>query len=331
MEKRSKSICFFPPKTQGVPEMDERDGSAIEQAARDLEEDREVQLTVYELFHANIRNIPLLTPEEEKDLSRRIQEERDPAAFQRFVLGNLRLVIACAKRVRDRIGNNSILSFMDLVQEGILGLMTAVERFDYRHNTRFSTYGIPWIYQRMKIATVQYRSGMTVPGHAGTSVHVMADHIRAYREGRLEAIPEDVDLERIKVLARISSPVISIDNSEEEVPPPYTISPERLQADIEMVEREKKDSDEIGSLEGLFFREEMLDVLRDELSEREYDALCRRFGLGSHNAPQTLGDIAAHYGKSSEYVRTLIKGILKKLGTSPGLRRFCRSWGTHNV
>lgn len=331
MEKSSNGICFFPPKGKDSPDAEAWDANFIKESAADLEQDREVQLTVYQLFHANIRNIPLLTPEEEKELSRRIQEERDPAAFQRFVLGNLRLVIACAKRVRDRIGTNSILSFMDLVQEGILGLMTAVERFDYRRNTRFSTYGIPWIYQRMKIATVQYRSGMTVPGYAGTSVHVMADYIRAYREGRLDDIPEEVDLERIKVLSRISAPVVSIDYSDDEVSPAYTISPDKLQADIEILDREGDGSRELGGLEDLFFREEMLAILAQELSSREFDILCRRFGIGPYNAPQTLGDIAEEYGRSSEYVRTLVKSTLKNLRNSPSLRRFCRSWEAHPI
>lgn len=344
MEEKSKGICLFPSSRKvtsergkarsistTVPEPDNWVEDDILEEARGLEEDREVQFTVYQLFHANIRHIPLLTPDEEKSLSRRILEERDAEAYQRFVLGNLRLVIACAKRVKQRMGNQSILSFMDLVQEGILGLMVAVERFDYKRNTRFSTYGIPWIYQRMKIALVQYRYGMTVPGYAGTSVHAMSDHIQAYREGRFAAIPDTVDLERVKVLARISSPVVSIDYSEGEAAGSYTISPEKLYADIDLVDGRRDSGEEWNGIEMTFFREEMLDVLERELSPREYDVLCRRFGLAEYGAPQTLGDIAAVYGKSSEYVRTLVKAVLERLRKNVSLEHFCEAWETRCV
>jgi RNA polymerase sigma factor (sigma-70 family) len=343
MKKKSKGICFFP-SSRGTSDREKEDtistmipdpdpcvGENILEEVRGFDEDREVQFTVYQLFHANIRHIPLLTPDEEKELSRRILEERDCEAYQQFILSNHRLVIACARRIKDRMGNQSILSFMDLVQEGILGLMTAVERFDYKRNTRFSTYGVPWIYQRMKMALVQYRYGITVPGYAGTSVHVMSDYIQAYREGRLGSIPEDVDMERVRVLARISAPVISIDYSEDDVSGTYTISPERLHADIEKVDGSGDSEDDWGDIESSFFREEMLDVLERELNPREYDVLCRRFGLAGYGSPQTLGDIAFVYGKSSEYVRTLVRSVLERLRENVSLGDFCEAWETYSV
>lgn len=292
----------------------------------DLEEDRETLKTVYEFFHTEIGNIPLLNPREEKDLSRRIQEEGDSEAFEVFVLANLRLVIACARKIKNRMGNQSILSFMDLVQEGILGLMIAVRRFDYKRNTRFSTYGIPWIYQRIRMALVQHRHGFSVPGYAGTSVHTMSQYITAFKEGRLEAIPSDIDMERLKALVRISGTTIPIDYSEESGKNLFSLSPEKIASSQNSLNRIIIDEPFSAPVnEKHFFRQETLKVLRDKLSEKEFDILCRRFGLGTYGC-QTLADIAAVYGKSSEHIRSVVNRSMEKLRNDSELREFCDSW-----
>jgi len=292
----------------------------------DIKEEKDVLKTVYEMFHAEIGAIPLLTPQEEKELSRLIQEEGDKEAYQKFVLANLRLVVACAKKVKDRMGQQGILSFMDLVHEGILGLVIAVKRFDYKKNTRFSTYGIPWIYQRIKMALVQHRYGFRVPGYAGTSVHTMSDQIKAFKEGNLEAIPEDTDMERIKALARISGTTVPIDYPEESGKGSFTISPEKVGSSSGNFSSMPMDLDETDSqYEENFFRENTLQILREKLTEKEYDVLCRRFGLGVYGC-QTLSDIAEIYDKSSEHIRNVIKKSMDKLRNSPDLQKFCNTW-----
>ncbi len=289
----------------------------------DLEEDWKTLKTAYELFHAEIGSIPLLTPREEKELSRRIQEEGDSEAFQRFVLANLRLVIACAKKIRDRMGHQSILSFMDLVQEGILGLMTAVRRFDYKRNTRFSTYGIPWIYQRIRMALVQHRHGFSVPGYAGTSVHTMSEHIHAFKEGKLESIPHEVDLDRLQALARISAATIPIDYPEESGKGLFSLSSDKVGSNMDGNSFGETFSTSLD--EEHLFRQEALELLSSKLNEKEYDVLCRRFGLGRYGC-QTLADIAEVYGKSSEHIRSIVNRSMEKLRKNPELREFCNSW-----
>ena len=286
-------------------------------------ESEDVKRTIYEIFHSEISKFPLLSSEEEKELARRIQEEGDMEAFERFVLGNLRLVIACAKRVKERVGQDqSILSFMDLIQEGIIGLMIAVSRFDYRKNTRFSTYGVPWIYQKMKVALLQHRRGFSVPGYAGISLQNLSEYVQAYKSGNISNLPDEVDVNRIKALARISSATVPIDYSDghDEV---QVISPDLLKNNLGG-EGEAEDPEEV--LEQKFFREELLKALREELSEEEFDIICRRFGIGKFNNPQKLSDIARFYGKSSEYVRVTINKIINKLRKSAALSSLCSAW-----
>lgn len=292
----------------------------------DLEEDREALKSVYELFHAEIGNIPLLTPEQEKDLSRRIQEESDSEAFQTFVLANLRLVIACARKIKDRMGHQSILSFMDLVQEGILGLMIAVRRFDYKRNTRFSTYGIPWIYQRIRMALVQHRHGFSVPGYAGTSVHTMSEHIQAFKDGRMEDIPSEVDMDRLKALVRISGLTVPIDYPEESGKGHFSLNPDKVCSNIDHISGISGENTFSASMgEENLFRREVLELLESRLSKKEFDVLCRRFGLGCYGC-QTLADIASVYGKSSEHIRSVVNRSMEKLRNTPELQQFCHSW-----
>jgi len=284
-----------------------------------------LEVSPHESFHVEIRKYPLLTPEEEKTLAKRIQEDGDLEAFERFVLGNLRLVIACAKKAKERVGQGqSILSFMDLVQEGIIGLMIAVSRFDYRKGTRFSTYGVPWIYQRIKVALLQHRRGMSVPGYAGLSARAYAEQVRAFKAGERLNLPEGVDLERIKALAVITDGTLSIDYSDGDEQAGGVVSPESLRGNS-AVGYEEADPEEV--LEKTFFREELMSLLREELSSDEYDILCRRFGLGDYSSPQKLSDIAVSYGKSSEYIRGVVNKVIKKLKKSRLLEVFCQTWG----
>jgi len=332
-------VCFLSPDRTCRPRQEDDAGEATLEvlvgedlmAEPEMEEDpecdREVRRTIYELFHADIRDIPLLSPDEEKELSRRILEEGDREAFDRFVLGNLRLVIACAKKVKDRMGSQSILSFMDMIQEGILGLMTAVGRFDYRRNTRFSTYGIPWIYQRIKMALLQHRFGMSIPGFASTSVYTMSKHIQAYRTGKMDDIPEDVDIERIRDLSHIVDVMIPIDYAEEGEQTGYSLSPERLGYDgssliADSSCRERWDEE----IERVLFCEEVLDIIRKELTEQEFGILSRRFGIGQFNSPEKLSDIAEAFGKSQEHIRIVVGRAMKKLKLCGALEEVCSSW-----
>lgn len=278
------------------------------------------------VFFAAISKYPLLTPDEEKELSRRIREERDPEAFERFVLSNVRLALACVRDIQHRMGGNTIMDFMDLSQEAMLGLMTAVERFDHRKGTRFSTYGLYWIYQRVKRAIVSQRKGMSVPGFAGESVFAMADYIEMYNSGNIEEIPARFR-NRARDLARISSRMIS-----------YGENPERDEektgvANLEHIAAENsaggggEQARKLG--EGLmeqFFASDFHAFLDEELSPYEADVLRRKFGLAPYNIPASNKEIAAVHGKSPETVRINIDALIKRLRKNKRAEKFMKSW-----
>jgi len=348
--KKHGGVCFlstgsrFPVKnaqeTEGatleiVPKHDGQEEPGPGDISREMpeifsEDDIDAVQTLYDIFHGDIRDIPLLTAEEEKELSRRIWEEDDKEAFDRFVLSNLRLVIACAKKVRDRMGDQSILSFMDLIQEGVMGLMTAVEKFDYRRNTRFSTYGIPWIYQRIKMSLLQHRYGMSIPGFASTSVHSMSRHIQAYRKGKIGDIPDNIDVGRIRDLANIVSSMISIltDQDDDRTGGGYSLNPEKVCNDHfwdpwDLPGGTRCDEE----VENGIFCENITAILESTLTEEEYGILCRRFGIGEFNSPRRLSDIAKEYGKSAEHVRIVLNRSIKRLRENGALKNACNSWG----
>jgi len=289
----------------------------------------EVGLDYEDFFREFLGRTPLLSPEEEKHLSRRILEHHDKEAFDRFVTANLRLVVACARKLRKKYGCQSFLTFMDLVQEGILGLMTAVARFDYRKNTRFSTYGIPWIYQRMRVAYLQHRWGFSVPGYAGISAQTHSNEIRAFRDGKKDLSEDPVRTERIRELARISQNVISIDSwADSEGGTAFRVDPEKhvLGEMSAPLSQAAIQDGAAGDVETRLLKESVLEALRSELSQTEFEILSRRFGLGECKTPHTLADIGAEFGKSSEFARSVLNRALKRLKSNRRLEELGEAW-----
>ena len=127
------------------------------------------------MYLKDIGKIPLLTPEEEKELSRKFIEEHDEAARQKLCEANLRLVVSVAKRYQ----NKHNMSFLDLIQEGNLGLWKAVEKFDYKKGFKFSTYGTWWIKQSITRAISDQARLIRAPVHM---VETILKHNRAVRE-----------------------------------------------------------------------------------------------------------------------------------------------------
>lgn len=316
---------------EGIPEneLEELQGGGGEEETLLLSEGEEEGLDYEDFFREFLGKTPLLSPEEEKRLSKRILEQNDKEAFDRFVTANLRLVVSCARKLRKKYGCQSFLTFMDLVQEGILGLMTAVARFDYRKNTRFSTYGIPWIYQRMRVAYLQHRWGFSVPGYAGISALTHLNEIRAFRDGK-KGFPEDpVRAERIRELARISQDVISIDSwADSDSGTAFRIDPEKHALGETAAPRFQAAIQEgaSGDVENRLLRESVLEALRNELTHTEFEILSRRFGLGECKSPRTLADIGAEYGKSSEFARSVLNRALKRLRCNRRLEKLGEAW-----
>lgn len=296
------------------------DEQKIVEYAKKLGEENPGISTAYANFALEVGKYPLLTPDEEKELSKRILDHKDPEAFEKFVMSNLRLAIACVRDIQNRSGNNSILDFMDLVQEAIMGLMIAVDRFDYRKNCRFSTYGIRWIHQRIKRAMAKHKSGISVPGFAGESANVLSKYIDMYRNGKTEDIPEKIR-KRVKNLSRINAPTISISEDGED----------GAVIDVNRFSPPQSDQSEEDIVTANIFREEFLgkihDLVKDEPDgDLKFNMLCRRFGFPPYTIPQTLSQIGDEVKRSQEYVRIELDNLIKKFRKSADIKTFYIQW-----
>jgi len=270
-------------------------------------------------FFSRLSDWPLLSAEEERELAEKVAKG-DKEAFERFVMSNARLAVACVKDISRRMGGNTILDFMDLAQEAVLGLMTAVERFDPNRGVRFSTYGMYWIYQRVKRALVSQRKGMTVPGFAGESVFAMGDYIALYCEGREDLVPRR-NLPRVKDLARLVGRMACFGDSEE-----------REECGSDVVDEETISSGDDASTPGgdesmsVFLRDDFSRLLDSLTTPVEADMLRRKFGLYPYNSPESYKEIALVHGKSSETVRSMVDSMLTKLRRSRRVEKFAAEW-----
>lgn len=292
----------------------EADEEEIEDLAREAESIPDTDSRLQEAltyFQKEVGKYPLLSPEEEKELARR-KDEGDTEARDRLIFSNLRLVIATVSKVLSRMGNSSILDYMDLVQEGVMGLMIAVDRFDYKRGTRFSTYGVPWIYQQVKLAILKHRRGLEVPGYTGNSLAQMKEYIDKYNKG--EQIPEDC-LKRVKTLARLKMAPLPICEA-------TTDNETETYIDLSwanITEAEEDEPLEVQIDKGMMSKQ-CIALLEDILSPEDLDIIKRRFGIAPYAFPSLLGDIAEAYGKSVEYMRKRVNSILNSLKWNPRFR-----------
>ena len=294
----------------------ERDDGEIEYIPTELK-------NTYTVFRDVAVKHKLLTADEEKELSKLIQEG-DEEAFTKFVEANYRLVIACAKQIYSSRGKSSILDYMDIIQEGIMGLLIAVSKFDWRRGTRFSTYGVPWIYQRINRVTDSQRNGFSIPGYAGYCVRRMNEDIRKYQAGTLdETNMKQSELKRMKELSMISTPMIAIDPSSDPDDNQGTLSPELIASDSI-----RDDSAILGKIEEEQYQDRFHSVLKDILTSDEYDMLCQRHGMGEYAGVGTasLRLLAEPRRKSIECTRLQIEDIEKKIRRSTRIRCLNKEW-----
>ncbi|MBX5468725.1 MAG: sigma-70 family RNA polymerase sigma factor [Thermoleophilaceae bacterium] len=254
-----------------------------------------------QLFLRDISQRPLLTAEEEVELAKRI-ERGDQAAKDRMIESNLRLVVANAKRYRG-LG----LPFLDLIQEGILGLIRAVEKFDYRRGFKFSTYATWWIRQAMQRGLQHHSRTIRIPVHIGQELTKVraAERKLASELGREPTAQELAD--------RLGMDVHQLEELR---------SAERVPVSLETPVGSDGDA-ELGSLLP-FDGPEPLEEVAVELEEQSIRrALARldenarrvielRFGIGG-NEPLTLREVAKLTGLSAEGVRKLERRALRRL------------------
>ena len=256
-----------------------------------------------QLFLNEIRRYPLLSAEEEVELAKRI-EQGDLEAKERMINSNLRLVVSIAKKYQGQE-----LALLDLIQEGIFGLIRAAEKFDWRRGYKFSTYATFWIRQAIQRGLANRARTIRIPVHIGQRERKMARaerelHARLGRPPTDEEIARQADLtlEEIDEVRASARTVTSLDRpvGEEE----DTRLGELMEGDQPPPEQEVEVS----------LTQEMLRRSIDELPDPERDVIRLRFGIDGDD-PKPLRETGRRLGISAERVRQLEARALQQLAT----------------
>jgi RNA polymerase primary sigma factor len=270
----------------------------------------EPSLDSLRLYLRSIGRVDLLTADEEVFLAKRI-ERGDMAAKQQMIEANLRLVVSIAKGYLGRG-----LSFLDLIQEGSLGLIRAVEKFDYRRGYKFSTYATWWIRQAVTRAIADKARTIRIPVHMveklNKVVHVERQLVQEF--GR-EPTPEEIAFElqwttrEVKDILRISQLPVSLEKP---------IGEEEDSELGDFVEDETAESPFELASENL--RRENVRRALDALPPREREVIEMRYGLRGHKA-RTLEEVGRAFGVTRERIRQIENNTLKKLEGLPEAQR----------
>jgi RNA polymerase primary sigma factor len=263
--------------------------------------------TILSQYLREIGQTPLLKAEEEQVLARSIQKNSDPKARQKMLQANLRLVVNIAKKYAP---SNDPEMLMDLIQEGNLGLMRAVDRFQAGRNTRFSTYGVYWIKQAI-LRALKSRRIVRLPENVVDRVlEMQRTRQRLYqllgRSATLAEIGQEMTAspEEMQRLEMAAAEVVSLDRVVRGVDESESTQLGELLEDLEASQPEDQTRMEL--LRGL-----VQDAVRT-LPDREHKILAMRYGL-ENEQPHTLEDIGQTFGISRERVRQLQNSALARL------------------
>ncbi|NLI61443.1 MAG: RNA polymerase sigma factor RpoD [Clostridiales bacterium] len=297
-------------ETLGIDVVDEEDDPVEDSDAKDEEDDKSKEGVLegvnvddpVRMYLKEIGTVSLLTAEEEVDLAKRM-EAGDELAKRKLAEANLRLVVSIAKRY---VGRGML--FLDLIQEGNLGLMKAVEKFDYRKGYKFSTYATWWIRQAITRAIADQARTIRIPVHMVETINKL---IRVSRQllqeyGR-EPLPEEIAKE--------------MDIPEEKVREILKIAQEPVSLETPIGEEEDShlgdfipDDDALAPADAAAFtllKEQLMDVL-DTLTPREEKVLRLRFGLDDGRA-RTLEEVGKEFNVTRERIRQIEAKALRKL------------------
>jgi RNA polymerase primary sigma factor len=279
------------------------DGEAdVEDEAEAEAEEREVSTEALQLFLKDIGKVDLLTAAQEIELAKRI-ERGDHQAKNEMVAANLRLVVSIAKRYR-----NQGLPFLDLIQEGTIGLVRAAEKFDHRKGFKFSTYATWWIRQAVARALADKARTIRMPVHV---VEKLNKILRTERKLRAERGREPSSVEIAHELGLTHDEVDQIRRSAQ-----TPVSLEKPVGDDEESEFGHFITDELAPLpdelaEEVLRTEELKKIL-GTLSERERRVLELRYGLNGEQ-PRTLDEVGRTFQVTRERIRQIENQSLKKL------------------
>ncbi len=263
------------------------------------------------IYLQQIGKIPLLTPEQELEIARKIKEENSETAKEALVNANLRLVVSIAKKY---IGRG--LSFLDLIQEGNMGLMRAAEKFDYTKGYKFSTYSTWWIQQAITRSIADKSRLIRLPVHMIETL------------GKIKKVSMDLTIEqghaptKEEIAYKVGMPVNKLAALIESAQ--GTIS-------IESPANQKDDATKLGDFiidestlspdtkvtqDNLFYD---IRKILNQLSPKERDVLIMRYGLDDNGEKKTLEEIGARYGVSRERIRQIENRAMSKL------KKLCRN------
>ena len=280
-----------------IVDEDQRDKELFEQALSDIGLDDPVKM-----YLKDIGRVPLLSADEEIELARRMQEN-DEAAKKRLSEANLRLVVSIAKRY---VGRGML--FLDLIQEGNLGLMKAVEKFDYQKGFKFSTYATWWIRQSITRAIADQARTIRIPVHMVETINKLTRVQRVLlqelgREPTPSEIAEKMGVteDRVREIQKIAQDPVSLET-------PIGEEEDSHLGDFIEDEKTITPSDSVAFT---MLKEQLLGVL-DTLTPREEKVLRLRYGIDD-GKPRTLEEVGREFNVTRERIRQIEAKALRKL------------------
>ena len=280
---------------------EDKDGEDIDLDAIDLLEGIGTEDPV-RMYLKEIGTVPLLSADEELRLAKR-KAEGDESAKERLIEANLRLVVSIAKRYTGRG-----MSFLDLVQEGNLGLIKGVEKFDYTKGYKLSTYATWWIRQSVTRALADQARTIRVPVHMVETINKMS---KMQRKLTLELGYEPSVTELAEALEMSEDKVVEIMQIARE---PASLETPIGEEDDSNLGDFVADSNAVtpeGNVESVMLREH-IDALLGDLKERERQVIVLRFGLEDGH-PRTLEEVGKEFNVTRERIRQIEAKALRKL------------------